>query len=364
MNVLLLLFFVLLAQGLLFGLRYALRNVRSIWLRIAIFVVKAVLVPVAALAVIFFNAQIFWRSTFLSCGLYIALFCDVIADILAAVCRLFTKKRMLTATGIISAVLSIVLMGAGAWNVAHITSNEFVFPSDKLNRDYTVIFVSDTHVGSAQSFSTLEKMVEDMKQVQPDCIILGGDIVDEYTTREEMQETFALFGSTGIPTYFVYGNHDRQAMANYANGRQFSEADLEAAIEQSGVTILQEEFVQLAEDLVLLGREDAGMPERRVDSSTLISPVPGAFLLCADHNPYMTQDIEAVKADLQISGHSHAGQLFPCQALYNLAGFDAYGVYERFDTVLYVSSGAGSWQVPFRSEERCVFDVIRLVPAE
>lgn len=364
MKILFLLLFVLLAQVLLFGLRFLMRKRRSIVLRVLIFVVKVVLVPVLALAVVFFDSYLFWHITELTCAVYIAILGDVIVDLLSAIYWLFTKKRNAVAFGAVSVVLSVVLLAVGAWNATHIVRNEWEFASEKLDQDYTVIFVSDTHVGSAQSFGTLEKMVEDMKQAEPDYIILGGDIVDEFTTKEEMQKTFALFGSTGIPTYFIYGNHDRQGLFEYADGRLFREEELVEAIEASGITILSEEYVQLSEDLVLLGREDASQPERRVDSSTLVSPAPDAFLLCADHSPYMTQDIEAVQADLQVSGHSHAGQLFPNQAVYNLAGFDAYGVYERFATTLYVSSGASVWRVPFRSEERCVFEVIHLIPAE
>lgn len=363
MKILFLLFCVLLAQGILFGLRFLLKKRRTVLLRVVLFLVKAVLIPVMGLAVVFFDGYLFWHIPYLTNALYIALIGDVAADLLAAACWLFTKDRKFKTAAVASLVLSVTLMVLGSWNATHIVPREFEFTSDKLSGEYTVIFVSDTHVGSAQSFGVLEKMVEDMVAEQPDYIILGGDIVDEFTTREEMQDTFALFGSTGVPTFFIYGNHDRQALADYADGRLYTEEELVEAIEGSGVVILSEEFTVLGDDLVLLGREDASQPERRADSTTLVSPSADAFLLCADHSPYMTQDIEIIQADLQLSGHSHAGQLFPNQAVYNFAGFDAYGVYERFGTTLYVSSGAGTWRVPFRSEERCTYDVIRLIPA-
>ena len=85
-------------------------------------------------------------------------------------------------------------------------------------------------------------------------------------------------------------------------------------------------------------------------------------MLLVDHSPYQTEEIEQSHADLQLSGHSHAGQLFPLQMIYNLTGYDAYGEYHHGETVLYVTSGASGWCIPFRTEEGCHYEMITLAP--
>ena len=95
-----------------------------------------------------------------------------------------------------------------------------------------------------------------------------------------------------------------------------------------------------------------------------IPPRPeGSFVLLADHSPYETEDIIASGADLQISGHTHAGQLFPLQWIYRLAGYDAYGWFHHGETDVYVSSGASGWGFPFRTEAGCHYEVVTLQPS-
>jgi len=77
---------------------------------------------------------------------------------------------------------------------------------------------------------------------------------------------------------------------------------------------------------------------------------------------YAPEDTAASGADLQLSGHTHAGQLFPLRLIYNLTGYDAYGFYQHGDTTTYVSAGASGWNFPFRTEAQCQYDVIEFQP--
>nr|MCR4952255.1 metallophosphoesterase [Solobacterium sp.] len=67
-------------------------------------------------------------------------------------------------------------------------------------------------------------------------------------------------------------------------------------------------------------------------------------------------------ADLQLSGHTHAGQIFPMRLLYNLAGLNVVYTYQIGPTALYVSPGIGNWYYPFRNETHCSWVMIDLIP--
>ena len=125
---------------------------------------------------------------------------------------------------------------------------------------------------------------------------------------------------------------------------------------------MRDEWVDVGDNLVILGREDAFDPTRKPAGELAPRPA-GAFVVCVDHTPYETEDIVATRADVQLSGHTHAGQLFPLQWIYNLLGYDAYGSYRHGTTRLFVSSGAAGWGFPFRSEEGCHFEVVTVRPA-
>ena len=99
-----------------------------------------------------------------------------------------------------------LLLGAafflyGTVNMQIVTPEYHSFSSPKLTETHRIVFVSDLHVGSSQSFDTTRSTVEKIGAEHPDFVILGGDVTDDYTTKAEMEETYRLFGALGVPVY-------------------------------------------------------------------------------------------------------------------------------------------------------------------
>ena len=331
--------------------------------RVALIAAKALLAVAFAVLPLAGPVQLRAVQPFMM-ALYAALLTDALADAVYLIyLSVRGKKRRFGVFKALSLALGVLFFVYGVVNMQIVTPNYHTYSSPKLTEDHTVVFIADMHVGSAQSFDVTKKTVEEIKALRPDATILGGDIVDDYTTLEEMQQTFLLFKDFPTPVYFIYGNHDRQGHAEYAGGRKFTEEQLEQAAAAAGVTVLKDEFVRLAPDLVLLGREDVSVKDRRKAAGDLKNIDPDAYLITADHQPTeFTQNL-AVGTDLQLSGHTHAGQLFPLKALYSLIG-KVYGDYTEGDAVMNVSSGACGWRVPFRTDSHCHYEVIRLTPAQ
>ena len=85
-------------------------------------------------------------------------------------------------------------------------------------------------------------------------------------------------------------------------------------------------------------------------------------LIVVDHQPCDEGQVENQEAVLQLSGHTHAGQLFPLQFIYRLMGLPAYGEFENQGKILYVSAGAGTWGPSVRTEVRSEWELITLEP--
>ncbi len=295
-------------------------------------------------------------------ALYAAVIMDVFADIIySLICLLRKKERRFSIFKSLSLVLGVLFFVYGTVNMQLVMPNYHTYSSDKLTSSHKIIFASDIHVGSAQPFSVLEKELKAMLDEKPECIILGGDITDDYTTKEEMEQTFELFGNCGVPVYYLYGNHDRQKHAEYANGMQYTAEELEQTIEKSGIIVLKDEYADIAPDLLLLGREDMSEDNERAKAEALANPAPEKYLIVADHQPFEFKENMATGTDLQLSGHTHAGQLFPLCSLYSVIGY-SYGDFQDGDVLMNVSAGACGWRVPFRTEKHCYFDVINLEP--
>ena len=118
--------------------------------------------------------------------------------------------------------------------------------------------------------------------------------------------------------------------------------------------------MQIADDLVLVGREDVSNLTR-IPLKDLPKREEGTYVIWADHSPYQNEEIREANADLQLSGHTHAGQIFPIRWLYTLVGLNVVYTYRIGNTDLYVSPGIGNWYYPFRNETHCSYAVIDLI---
>ena len=356
----------LLAEAILTAIQLLLRRKKlKPGIHILFAVLKALIAVAFAACVMAGPVQLRKLQPFLMAA-YVALLADAGVDLVYTIIAAIAKKeRRFAVVKTLSLVCGVLFLTYGILNMEIVTQKYHTYTSEKLTQTHTFAFAADIHAGSAQPYSVTKKTVEKIRAEHPAFLVLGGDIVDDYTTKQQMQDTFALFKNIGFPVYYLYGNHDRQGHAEFANGPQFSQQELEDTMTANGVIILKDEFVQISDDLLLLGREDITEGEGRADPTTLVNPNPASFLIVADHQP-----VEFVKknsmlgTDLQVSGHTHAGQLFPLKWLYALIGGYVYGDYAYEDAIMNVSAGACGWRMPLRTDAHCNFEIITLEPAQ
>ena len=343
------------------ALQHPLRKRPGVPAALPVLIVKALLCPALAYVVMVINHAFVFRFGLVLGALYVALCGDLLGDLLTLPAAVLKKDRR-RAAPVAGAVCAVLYLIAGTVNMQTVTANYLAFSSPKLTESHRFVFLADLHVGSSQSMKTTEETIRRVMAEQPDFVVLGGDITDEFTTPEEVAQTFRMLGKIDAPVYYIYGNHDLQPGNAFSDWFAYSPEELDAAISESGIEIVKDAWIPLSEDLVLFGREDFSYGDRKPLEEIPARPEE-AFVLLIDHSPYQTEDILASGADLQLSGHTHAGQLFPLQALYRLTGHDALGSFRHGDTELYVTPGASGWYVPFRTEARCSYEVVTLEPA-
>jgi len=348
-------------SAILFLVQLPLRRRGRSFARIAVLLVKIFLFIFTAFISISIISKITWNVGYLFGALYAALGGDIIADLICIAVELIRKKKSFRIQTVMTILATLAFLIYGMVNMGTVRANELSFKSVKLKTSHTFVFLSDLHYGSAQTPEVVEKAIEKIKSYRPEFVVLGGDITDELTTKEEMKTIYSLLGSIGIPVYYVYGNHDRQASAALIGGPAYTPGELEETIRVNGIAILKDNWVQISDDLVLFGREDFSESSRLPVKSLPAFPEK-AFVLSVDHSPYQYSEIEELGADFQMSGHTHAGQFFPLQFIYNMIGYDAYGLYRHGNTDVYVSSGISGWLFPFRTEAACNFEVVTLLP--
>ena len=312
-----------------------------------------------------FAPKTIWNHEYLYVALYMALIPDILNDIFLFIISLFRKKKINEKKHfLIVSVFTLVFFVYSVLNMQMISGKYHEIRSSKLKNEYTLVFFADLHYGSSQSKDTVDKALDEIGSLKPDMLVLGGDITDENTTREEMEYLYKKISSLDIPTYFVYGNHDRQERGDLIGGQKYTEKQLEEAITGNDIKILYEDYVKINDDLIIMGREDPSHPLDRKEVKDLPKTDKDSYFIVIDHTPYQNEDIIELKADLQLSGHTHAGQIFPVQTIYRIIGLNTCGDYKVGDTHLYISPGIAGWYFPLRSEAHSNYEVFELKPEQ
>ena len=121
--------------------------------------------------------------------------------------------------------------------------------------------------------------------------------------------------------------------------------------------------VTINNDIVLVGRSDAEWENsvNRMDVNEIFNESDlSKYIVVLDHQPVEYEENAQEGVDLQLSGHTHGGQVFPYGVIYNLSGRLNYGEYEIGDMKQIVSSGLTGWGWPMRNEAKCEYVLINI----
>lgn len=264
--------------------------------------------------------------------------------------RLVPIKQSLNPTlGLIVFILVLGIVGYGAWNARHPRVNHYDITIAKQAgtlKQLHVVMVSDIHLGTIIHNGYLTKMVGMVNQLQPDLVLFAGDVFDENleaVNKQEMTDALnklkAQYGA-----FAVLGNHE------YIGG------NAEEAIKYlsaAGVRVLKDSAQEIGGSFYLVGRDDRSGSRfngvKREDLKTLLHGVNRSLpIIVMDHQPQQLEEPVQQGVDLQLSGHTHAGQLFPIRLITRRIFEDDWGYLRKGNFQLIVSSGYGTWGPPIR----------------
>ena len=223
-----------------------------------------------------------------------------------------------------------------------------------------IAHISDCHLGTTFDGEGFARHIEDINAQQPDVLVITGDFADSRTTREEMIRACAALEDVSAPlgVFYVSGNHEGRMSYDKANM-------LYGMLRQNGVTILADEAEVLTDGVVLCGRKDAYDSSRLGVGELSVQQDGTDYTVFLDHQPREYADYAAHGAGLVLSGHTHAGQMFPLGMFIEAIGMgeNTYGMEKRGDTTFIVSSGM-SGLLPVRTEAKSEYVIIDIVFAE
>ncbi len=254
------------------------------------------------------------------------------------------------ARGIFVVIVSFLVIIYGVYNASDITVKEYDVLIDRKNtgeiKNFNVVMFSDTHIGTTIKEDELDEIVATINGINPDIIFLCGDIFDEGTSqylKEYASNTFSGLQSR-FGVYYITGNHEYYS-GDAENSIKF--------IQNSGINVLKDEYALVDNSFYVAGRMD--MEVRRENGverkgvAEILEDINKEFpVILLDHRPVGIDESKENDIDLQLSGHTHAGQIFPINFLSSISNDLNYGYMKDDNFNIIVTSGCGTWGVPIR----------------
>lgn len=327
-----------------------------------------ILVEVVMIIPAFFNF-ILWTIVILHV-FFISLVIDFIYLLIKKVLGKDSNKfEKIYKSGVISLFIAVILLSYGYINMHKVIKTEYSINTEKTIREegYKVAFISDLHFGTTMDTKDLEKYCQRIQEDEPDIVILGGDIVDERTTLEDMQAAFKVLSQidSTYGVFYVYGNHDK---SNYSSNPNFTEEQLSNTIKNSKIIILEDNTFRINEDITITGRQDRSSAIDGIRKSLDDLVKEGNlnkdnYNILVDHQPNELNEISNSGYDILLSGHTHAGQMWPGGLFIDLFLKDSvsYGHVKNDSMDIIVSSGIAGWGFPLRTEEHCEYVILNIM---
>ena len=271
------------------------------------------------------------------------------------------KVGLICSSGILALGVTALVLGLGAYNMFHVVRTDYTLHTDK-DVQFTIVQLADVHTTDLTTPERLTGTCEEISQRNPDVVLLTGDIFEEQTTLEDMRAVCQELGNIKCKygVFFSYGNHDNSF---YTDTPNYTPAQLQAALVENGITILCDEVTTIG-NVTLVGRSDISLNQNRKPTAELLRGTdPDNYIVVMDHQPLDLEENAAAGADLQLSGHTHGGQIFPLGLLTELfAGRLNAGSRTIGDFTAITSTGFAGWGYPVKTEGRSEYVTIEIQP--
>jgi predicted MPP superfamily phosphohydrolase len=236
--------------------------------------------------------------------------------------------------------IAVVVVGAVRNNRPQVREYSIEVPqrSSQL-RHLRIAFSSDFHLRETTARRFMDRFVEKVNAVDPDIVLIGGDVLEgnrQGGRRSEFEAGFRRLKSK-YGVYGVLGNHDVWG------------ADTEAFFERSGIRLLQDTVVRVENAFYIVGRNDGRWGNRKSIHEIMEGCDGNLPVVVLEHRPTDLEQVSRSGADILLAGHTHNGQLFPVNVIAMRQYEVSWGYKLQNRTHVFVTSGVQVWGPPVRT---------------
>lgn len=349
-----------------------------VYLFMALSPVIAFLLPKSAVAIVIRRISTYWIGIMLYSLLYVVLF-----DLLRLIAKhTKLKNTLLFSRGSVISIGSVVVACAvatclyGIFNARNIKVNEYSVTVNKScgsDKHLKAVLVADLHMGYAIGVDHITNMVEKINEQDADIVIIAGDIFDNsYDGMDDPEGIKAQLKSikSKYGVYAVYGNHDidEKILMGFTfdwGGKQLNSEKMTNFIKECDIKLINDESVLINDEFYLVGRRDTDKPGTEDGTRAEISELTKDLdktkpIFVLSHEPDELQKTADAGADIDFSGHTHDGQLFPGNLTIGFFWENPCGMIKKDNMYSIVTSGVGVYGTFMRvgtDAEICSVDI-------
>lgn len=349
-----------------------------VYLFMALSPVIAFLLPKSAVAIVIRRISTYWIGIMLYSLLYVVLF-----DLLRLIAKhTKLKNTLLFSRGSVISIGSVVVACAvatclyGIFNARNIKVNEYSVTVNKScgsDKHLKAVLVADMHMGYAIGVDHITNMVKKINEQNADIVIIAGDIFDNsYDGMDDPEGIKAQLKSikSKYGVYAVYGNHDidEKILMGFTfdwGGKQLNSKKMTNFMKECNIKLINDESVLINDEFYLVGRRDTDKPGTEDGTRAEISELTKDLdktkpIFVLSHEPDELQKTADAGADIDFSGHTHDGQLFPGNLTIGLFWENPCGMIKKDNMYSIVTSGVGVYGTFMRvgtDAEICSVDI-------
>ena len=285
--------------------------------------------------------QVYFLTTLWAGLSFIAMTTFILHDLFNILYYVYSGNNLYTSfIGIVTLLITFILFFIAIYNATKIVVREETLYTEKDIDGFSFVHFSDPHIGALNLKKTLQRIVDKVNEFNPDFVTITGDLLDgSGVVNEEVLSPLNGI-KTKKGTYFSTGNHEIY----------FGLEEACELIDTLNVKILRSETVTF-DDYQITGLDNPasessdvieGLDEVKNDAST------DRFSLLLYHPPSGISQFLETDFDILLSGHTHAGQIYPFKHVVRVFHEYVYGLYKIGKKYVNVTSGAGTWGPPMR----------------
>ncbi len=249
------------------------------------------------------------------------------------------RLTMLTALILLS--IAVVVAGIINLNTIRVSKYTIDMPRKYSKIDHLrIAFVADIHIQQNTRIQFIDQFVKKINALKPDLMLYAGDIVEGDNENETTKAIESAMRKivTKYGTFGVTGNHEFYG----GNGQS-------AFFRELGITMLSDTVIRIDSSFYLAGRNDQHFGQRKTAIRLLEGISHDMPVILMDHRPTQLQEVSQTIADVQVSGHTHNGQMFPINMITNTVYELSWGYKKIRNTHFFVTSGLRLWGPPVKT---------------